>query len=128
MDERQKRKSLTKLAGMAHDRELDLYLSELEERFREWRQGAIGSTELTDSIHDFHDGAARAVYSTYTQMKHDEAVARAIGVGLLGEDEVPTEIRQGLATLISHFRQTYRIDDRDPLARLRSQTHLARRE
>jgi hypothetical protein len=128
MDERQKRESLTKLAGMAHDRELELYLSELEDRFREWRQGAISSTELSDFIHDFHDGAARGIYSTYTQMKRDEAVARAIGVGLLGEDEVPSEITQALATTISHFRHTYQIDDRDPLARHRSQTRLSGRE
>ena len=125
MDEREKSKLLTHLAGLAHDRELELYLSELENRFREWRQGTIGSTELSDSIHDFHDGSARAVYSTYTQMKRDEAVARAIGVGLLREDEVLPEIRLELATLVSHFRNTYQIDDRDPLARLRSRTYPA---
>ena len=79
MNEREKRKHLAELAGLAHDRELELYLSELENRFREWRQGTISSTELSDFIHEFHDGSARAVYSTYTQMKRDEVAARALG-------------------------------------------------
>ena len=125
MNEREKRKHLAELAGLAHDRELELYLSELENRFREWRQGTISSTELLDFIHEFHDGSARAVYSTYTQMKRDEVVARAIGVGLLREDEVPSEIREPLEGLVSHFRHTYQIDEHDPLARPRSETNLA---
>jgi len=119
MDEREKKKHLTYLAGLAHDRELDLHLSELEGRFREWRQGTISSTELSDFIHEFHDGFAQAIYSTYAHLKPIEAVARAIGVGLLKEDEVPPEIKQELAALISHFRHSYKIDEADPLARLR---------
>ena len=125
MNEREKRKYLAELADLPRDRELDLYLSELENRFREWRQGTVSSTELSDLIHEFHDGSARAVYSTYGQMKGDEIVARAVGVGLLREDEVSTEIREALAVLVTHFRLTYQIDEHDPLARLRSQTNLA---
>jgi hypothetical protein len=125
MNEREKREHLAELAGLAHARELELYLSELENRFREWRQGTISSTELSDLIHEFHDGSARAVYSTYTQMKREEVVARAIGVGLLREEEVPSEIREPLEGLVSHFRHTYQIDEHDPLARLRSQGRLA---
>jgi hypothetical protein len=119
---------LTYLAGLAHDRELDLYLSELEGRFHEWRQGTISSAELSDFIHEFHDGSAQAIYSTYAQLKPFEAVARAIGVGLLREDEVLPEIKQGLAALISHFRHTYKIDEADPLARLRREAIQARAE
>jgi len=52
MDDREKKKRLMYLAGLAHDRELDLYLSELEGRFHEWRQGTISSTELSESIHE----------------------------------------------------------------------------
>ena len=125
MNEREKRKYLAELADLARDRELHLYLSELENRFREWRQGTISSTELSDFIHQFHDGSARTVYSTYIQMKPDEVVARAIGVGLLREDEVPSESREPLEALVSHFRHTYQIDEHDALARLRSQTNLA---
>jgi len=115
------RKQFGQLAGLAHDRELGLYLSELEERFRDWREGRLGPSELSDFIHEFHVGWAREVFKTYTLLKRDQVVARAIGVGLLKESEVAEEIRHTLAGLIAHYRDNYQIDKNDPLSRLRDQ-------
>ena len=120
MNEKETKRRLAQLSSIAHDRELDLYLSELEKRFRDWREGSIGPSELSDVIHEFHDGPARGVYSIHSTMKRDQLVARAIGVGLLTEDEVPDEIRGSLIDLIAHFRDNYQIDEDDPLFRLRS--------
>lgn len=119
MDERETRRRLTELAAIAHDRELGLHLSELEKAFRDWREGAIGPSELSDVIHRFHDGAGREIYGIYSTMKRDQLVARAIGVGLLSEAEVPAEMREPLAGLIAHFRDSYRIGEDNPLFRLR---------
>ena len=121
MNEKETKRRLAELSAIAHDRELDLYLSELEKRFRDWREGSIGPSELSDVIHEFHDGPARGVYSIHSTMKRDQLVARAIGVGLLTEDEVPDEIRGSLIDLIAHFRDNYQIDEDDPLFRLRGQ-------
>lgn len=122
MDEKESKRRLAELSAIAHDRELALYLSKLENRFGDWREGIIAPSELSDAIHRFHDGPAREIYGIYATMKRDQLVARAIGVGLLGEDEVPPEIREPLAELIPHFRETYKIDEDDPLFRLRSRT------
>ena len=119
-DEKEIRKQLGELAGKAHDRELNLYLSDLESHFIDWREGSIGPTALSDFIHEFHDGAARAVYKTYTKLKRDQLVARAIGIGLLSEDEVPLEIKERLAEAIDYYREHYVIDEDDPLSKLRN--------
>jgi len=113
------RKELARLVGLAHDRELGLYLSDLEAHFRDWREGSIGPSDLSDLIHEFHDGSARAVFKTYSLLKSDQLVARAVGIGLLKENEVSEESRQSLASLIDHYREAYQIDNDDPLSQLR---------
>ena len=120
MDEKQSKRRLSELTAIAHDRELSLHLAELEQSFRDWREGSIGPSELSDVIHRFHDGAARDIYAIYTTLKSEELVARAIGVGLLTEAEVPHEIREPLASLVTHFRDGYQIDEDNPLFKLRS--------
>jgi hypothetical protein len=112
-------KQMRALVGKAHDRELYLYLSELGKDFDEWRDEKISPVELSDRIHEFHDGAARAVYKTYTTLKRDQLVARAIGIGLLSEDEVSSEIKERLAGAIDYFREYYEIEEDDPLSKLR---------
>ena len=114
------RRQLRELTQMAHDRELGLYLSELESRFRQWREGEIGPSELSDLIHEFHEDAARAVHGTYTNLDEEQSVARAIGIGLLRQGEVPEEIRKRLSSSIDFYREHYQIDEDDPLAKLRA--------
>ncbi len=113
------RKQLRKLVAKAHDRELNLYIAELEMGFDEWRDGKISPSELSGLIHEFHDGSSRAVYKTYIKLKRDQLVARAIGIGLLKEEEVSEEIMETLAEDISYFREHYEIDGDDPLVKLR---------
>ena len=50
MTSKAKRRDVARLTALAHDRELGLYLSELEARFREWRAGRIGPSELSDLL------------------------------------------------------------------------------
>ena len=119
------RKELARLAGLAHDRELRLYLSELEVHFRDWREGRIGPSELSHFIHEFHDGSARDVFKTYNLLKRDQLVARAVGIRLLNENEVAEEIQKSLAGLIDHYREDYQIDQDDPLSQLREKAENA---
>jgi len=114
------RKELRDLAEKAHDRELGLYLAELHSRFLHWREGEISPSELSDLIHEFHDGSARSVYKTYSNLDREQLVARAIGIGLLEASEVSDEIRERLSSSIGFYRDHYEIDEGDPLARLRA--------
>ena len=113
------RRELRELVGKAHDRELGIYLDELEMRFKEWKEGKIGPSDLSDFIHEFHDGSARHVYKTYTTLKREQLVARALGIGLLREEEVAREIRERLSDSIDYYCEYYEIGEDDPLSRLR---------
>ena len=113
------RRELRRLVKTAHDRELGLYLSHLERRFAEWRDGNLGPGELSDFIHEFQDSSARRVYKTYSMLKPDQLVAWALGIGLLRDDDVSEGLRQTLCDAITYYRDHYAIDQADPLSQLR---------
>ena len=98
------RKALRSLANLAYERELDAELANLEARFRQWRAQQISGFELSDFIHEFHDGASRELYMLYGSVDAAYLVARAILQGLLRDDEIPREILANLADLIDSLR------------------------
>jgi hypothetical protein len=99
------REKLRELAGLAYERELGQHLGKLHERFDQWRDGKMLASELSDHIHEFHDGASRDLYGLYGKFKPDFIVARALGTGILTEDEVPVDVRQAIAERIEAFRR-----------------------
>ncbi len=82
----------------AYERELHRELTKLEASFKEWREGAISSGELSYRIHQYERGASREWYKKYNSRMDDL-------VGILSEDEVPVELREALARPIEMFRQ-----------------------
>jgi hypothetical protein len=98
------RKKLRELADIAHDRELGQHLSALQEEFGSWKSGNISPHELSDRIHEFHDGPSRDVWLFYNRFKTDIIVARALNEGLIAESEVPEAIRNAIASQIDFFR------------------------
>ena len=90
------RAELRRLASEAYERELGIHLAELDKSFSEWRNGTLSSSDLSQKIHEFHQHAARDVWSMY-QMPHEAIlVTRAIELGILREDEVPVTLREKL--------------------------------
>ena len=59
----------------------------------------IDSFELTDAIHEFHNGPARRLWKSYNDLTPDVSVALALRSGILNESEVPERIRSKLPTL-----------------------------
>lgn len=98
------RKQLRKLSGVAYDRELSSELEALEGRFAEWRDGGIGPHELSDAIHEFHQGPSRKLFVFYAQVDPRIVVARAIAYGILKEGEVPSAILPKLGQMIEYYR------------------------
>jgi DNA primase large subunit len=98
------RKALRRLANLAYERELGAELANLEARFAEWRAQRISAFQISDLIHEFHDGPSRELYKLYGSIDTAYLVARAIAQGLLHEDEAPTEILAKLADLIASYR------------------------
>ena len=90
-------------AAIAHDRELGQALGDLGAQFERWRRGEIGPVELTDLIHQFHDGPARDVWRKYATNRLEPALALAVATGLVRKEELPAELGQHLAGLIDFY-------------------------
>ena len=88
------RAELRRLAALAYERELGVELAELDKAFSEWRQDRLLSTELSAAIHEFHQHAARDIWSTYRRLHASLLVARALAEGILTEQDLPTALRE----------------------------------
>lgn len=100
------RKELRRLAALAYGRELGAALAALEAQFHEWHVGKHDVHELSDAIHQFHDGVARDLYVTYTRLEPRVAVAQAVGRKILRDDEVPPTLREALQSLITFYEES----------------------
>ena len=98
------KKKLRELAAVAYDRELGRHLEELRLCFVDWSEHKISSHDLSDRIHLYHDGTSRDLYSLNQQFKPDFLVARAIALGVLTDDEVPSDVREVLSTRIETLK------------------------
>ena len=66
----------------------------LSDRFDQWKAGSITVWELSDLIHEFHDGDSREMYKFYVYGKnHEYQVAHAIHNGYLSMDDVEESCR-----------------------------------
>jgi hypothetical protein len=98
------RRVLRQLANLAWERELNAELRALDTSFAAWKAGDIGPHELSDRIHAFHHGTARALYARYTGIHPPELVARAVGLGILSESDVPSHLLDALAQGIQYYQ------------------------
>jgi len=56
---------LRECAAAAHEEELRRALLPIAEAFKRWEQGELGSGDLSELIHRFHQGPARDLYLRY---------------------------------------------------------------
>jgi hypothetical protein len=63
MNEKQKRQKLRELAGQAWEEELRQALTPLAEAFERWKARAASSFEISDLIHEIHQGPSRTIWS-----------------------------------------------------------------
>lgn len=103
---RRKEKALLRqLAEEAWETELNDELEDLFESFTSWADKGLSAFELSEQIHEFHNGISRELYKRYTG-DPTAAVARAIALGILGEEALTPELHQDLEPLITHFQET----------------------
>ena len=94
---------LRELAVVAHERELRRALVPVAEAFRRWENGDVSSFELSDVIHEYHDGLSRQLFVKYARPHDYTAVAHAIAIGVLDRTEVPLELLDYLARAIEYY-------------------------
>jgi len=90
-------------AAAAHEEELRRALLPIAEAFKRWKEGGLGSGELSELIHRFHQGPARDLYLRYNTNHLEAAVAYAIVTGVLGREAVPAEVLDHVAGMIQFY-------------------------
>ena len=99
------RLKLRELAGVAYSRELGTELAKVEKEFVRWRSGEIDPFELSDRIHQFHDGVSRDLYVAYRDLSPHHSVARAVAHQILERAEIPPDILAALQSAIELFEE-----------------------
>jgi len=102
------KKEIRRLSELAHERELEKALSELQLKFKQWENNELDPLELDHEIHIFHSKTSREIFKRYNERTMtDFFVALAITRGIIDKEEVDPEAYQELELLIE------RIKDRD---------------
>ncbi len=96
---------LRQLTHEAWEIELDAELDKLFEDFGRWADKGMSAFDLSDKIHEFHNGVSRELYVYYTNPDLPTAVSRAVAIGLLSEGDLGDTLLQKLAPLIEVFRK-----------------------
>jgi len=96
---------LRELAAEAHEEELRRALVPLAEAFKRWEQRELGSGELSELIHKFHQGPARDLYLRYNTPNLRTSVAYAIVAGILDRTAIPAELLDHLAGAIEFYER-----------------------
>lgn len=87
------KRALRSLSQIAHEAELRRALSELSHHFDRWKAAEIDSFELSDRIHEFHDGLSREIWLRYnSRVDLRVLVSYAVKGGLIKEDSIPDKV------------------------------------
>lgn len=99
------RREIRRLAGLAYEREISNELDGLYSVFREWKNGALKPFDVSDAVHEFHQGPDRELYKIYNG-PNSFVVARAVARGLLSRDEVAKVLDERLEQMIEFTTET----------------------
>ena len=99
------KRALREAAMAAHEEELRRALVPLEAAFQRWRAGDVGSGELAELIHEFHEGPARELFKRYNYGQLDLAVAHAIVAGILDRSRLQGELVEALGRAIAFYEE-----------------------
>jgi len=101
------KKESRRLAGLAHERELEEALADLNLKFKQWEKKELDSFELDSEIHKFHNKISREIFKKYNSYNmEDHFVAIAIVNGLIDKDEVDQEAYKELESLIEKIKDS----------------------
>lgn len=88
------RRQVRNLLACAYERELTEALRELAGQVNDWKNHRINAFDLSDAIHDFHDGIARDLWKHYNSGVDDLILLHlAVERGALTAGEVPRHLR-----------------------------------
>ena len=94
---------LREYAAAAHEEELRRALMAVAQAFKRWEDGELGSGELSEVIHRFHQGPARDLYVRYNTTHLETPVAYAISAGVLDRKAIPAELFEHLRGALEFY-------------------------
>ena len=98
------RKQLRELASDIYETELGALLETVASSGDQWRGGALLASEMSDAIHQFHQGESRRHWTMYQSLSEDQIVARGIALGLIGDGKLPHALKEKLSHLLALFQ------------------------
>jgi hypothetical protein len=101
------KKELAAMVYAAHEAALRSELSKLAKHFESWQRGGINSFDLTEHIHEFHDGPNREIYKRFTYGRNADLsmlAASALADGLIDDKKVPEEVSPYLEKWLEFYR------------------------
>ncbi len=87
---------LEDLANLAYERELNRELSKLHLHLERYRHRENKFFQMTDMKLKFIQETSDEILQLYDHLEAEQAVSRAVALGLLREDEVPQEMRDAI--------------------------------
>jgi hypothetical protein len=99
------KRALREAAMTAREEELRRALVPLEAAFQRWRAVHVGSGELAELIHEFHEGPVRELFKKYNYGPLELAVAHAIVSGVLDRSRLPSELVEALGRAIAFYEE-----------------------
>ena len=103
-------KQLRTLVGDAYEAELGRELAKLKADFDLWDSKELMAEELSDRIHQFHQGPSRDIYSAYRVRDPVFLVARAVALDLIDLQRVPGEAREMVEERAKGLRDAWNLE------------------
>ena len=97
------RKAIRDAASVAYERELAAELEEVAQAFIEWKAGRLNAFDVSEAIHEFHQGASRELFKRYeagSTSLPDFALASAVIAGFLELEEIASPGRDHIAKVV----------------------------
>jgi hypothetical protein len=101
---KKQRRELRELQGLAWERELEIALRLLRRDFDAWEKEEITAFEVSDRLHEFHNGRSRELFIAYSGSLKPDWILRAIAIGVIDETELSEDLRSVLENDIASFR------------------------
>ncbi|HUP47855.1 MAG TPA: hypothetical protein VNA04_03595 [Thermoanaerobaculia bacterium] len=97
------RKAIRDAASIAYERELADALKDLAQTFEDWKAGSLAAFDVSDAVHEFHQGEARELFKQYqagSNSVRDFAVAAAVADGFMKLEEIAPAGRDHIAKIV----------------------------
>ena len=106
---KKQRRELRELQGLAWEREHEEALGSLRKDFKRWDGGEITVFELSDKIHEFHNGRSRELFNMYSGNLDNWWIGHTVATGVIDESELSDDLREVFKDDIARCRESYQV-------------------